>query len=112
MRAWESGAPDSFASVLREDAILTMPPMAAWIRGREAIVDFSQWLRSAMGEVKAMAAIANGEPAVAMYVRAPGTAVFRAAGIHVPVFEGDRIAEVHAFLLPHLFARFGLPDIA
>ena len=110
MHAWESGAPETFASVLREDAILTMPPMAAWLSGREAIADFVVFARGAMGEVRGVATLANGEPAVAFYLRAPGDDRFRAAAIHVPRFDGDRIAEVHAFLLPHRFALFGLPD--
>lgn len=110
MQAWESGAPDVLATVLREDAILTMPPMAAWLAGRDAIADFLAFARVAFGEIKCVPAVASGGPAVAMYVRKPGDDRFRATAIHVPVFEGDRMVEVHAFLLPNLFPLFALPE--
>ena len=110
MRAWESGTPETLATVLRDDAILTMPPMAAWLSGREAIADFVSFVRAAMGETRGLVTSANGEPAVAFYVRAPGDDRFRATAIHVPRFEEGRIVEVHAFLLPQAFVRFGLPE--
>ena len=110
MQAWDSGAPDVLATVLREDAILTMPPMAAWLAGREAIVDFLAFARAAFGEPKCVPIVASGGPAVAMYLRKPGDDRFRAAAIHVPVFDGDRMVEVHAFLLPSLFPLFALPE--
>jgi len=36
--AWESGTPELFANVLRDDAILTMPPMGSWMQGVPSIV--------------------------------------------------------------------------
>jgi RNA polymerase sigma-70 factor, ECF subfamily len=98
-----------FASVLREDAILSMPPMSAWFSGQDAIALFASSLRSTMGELKLVPIVAAGGPALAAYLRAPGETLYRPAAIHVVRIEGDRIAEVHAFLLPHLFARFGAP---
>ncbi len=109
VNAWESGAPDAFASVLRDDAILSMPPMAGWYAGREAIVLFAAWLRGAMGDLKMVQIQASGGPAIAGYTRAPGETVYRPAAIHVLRFDGDRVAEIHAFLLPQYFERFGAP---
>jgi RNA polymerase sigma-70 factor (ECF subfamily) len=47
-------------------------------------------------------------PAVAGYVRRPGTTVFRAQVLDVLRVRGDRIAQITSFEA-HLFAAFGLP---
>lgn len=109
MRAWESGAPDAFATVLRDDAILTMPPMAAWFAGRAAIADFVAWVSATTGGFRCAMTTLSGGPAVAIYSRVPGEDRWVASSIHVLVADGDRASEVHAFLLPELFERLGLP---
>jgi RNA polymerase sigma-70 factor (ECF subfamily) len=109
LRAWESGAPEAFATVLREDAVLTMPPMAAWLKGRDAIADLVQWLHATMGQMKCVVTTAAGGPAIAMYTRKPGGEGWEATAVHVLVVDDDRVAEAHAFLLPGLFHRLGLP---
>ena len=38
--AWEDGDADALAVLLAEDAVLTMPPLPTWFRGRDAIRDF------------------------------------------------------------------------
>jgi RNA polymerase sigma-70 factor (ECF subfamily) len=106
--AWESGA-DVLATLLREDAVLTMPPMPGWYEGAESIRAFASWLLGVLGELRWVPVMAAGVPAVAVYERKPGAKVFTASGIHVVRFDGDRIAEIHAFLQPHIFPRFGLP---
>ena len=47
-------------------------------------------------------------PAVAAYVRRPGTTVFRAQSIDVLRVRDGRIAEITTFE-PHLLPAFGLP---
>ena len=49
------------------------------------------------------------DPAVAFYARAPGAAHFTPQSLHVIEPSGDRIHEIHAFVTPTLFPRFGLP---
>jgi RNA polymerase sigma-70 factor (ECF subfamily) len=38
--AWERGDVDALAAMLIDDATVSMPPYAAWYRGREAIATF------------------------------------------------------------------------
>ena len=109
VHAWETGTPEEFAALLREDALLTMPPLSAWISGGREIADFVGWLRGVVGPMKTVFIAANGAPAVAFYARAPGAAHFTPQSLHVIEPSGDRIHEIHAFVTPTLFPRFGLP---
>jgi len=109
IEAWESGTPDLLARLLRDDAVLTMPPMPSWFAGAEAVLGFLGWLQANGGELRFIPAVAAGATAAAGYLRGPGEAVFRPAGIHLIEWDGDRVASIHAFLIPDRFARFGLP---
>jgi RNA polymerase sigma-70 factor (ECF subfamily) len=108
--AWESGAPELFANVLREDAILTMPPMASWFQGRDAIATLARMLIASMGPIRMIPARTASGPSLAGYVRAPGEALYKATALHVLAIEGDRVVEAHAFVRPDLFAKLGLPE--
>ena len=109
----------AMAALLTQDAKLTMPPNPFWFVGRRAIVDFvSQSLDPALpaffGDWRHVRTRANGRPAVAGYVRRPGTTVYRAQTLEVlrvtggAAGAGGRIAEITTFE-PHLLPAFGLP---
>ena len=53
---------------------------------------------------------ANGQPALAGYLRDDERGGFSAHGINVLTLDGGRVAGIMAFLDPSMFARFGLPD--
>ena len=108
--AWESGTPELFANVLRDDAVLTMPPMTAWMRGPEAIIALVRFIHTHMGSIRMVPARTASGPTLAGYVRAPGEAVYKASALHILTIEGDRVAQSHAFVRPDLFAKFGLPE--
>jgi RNA polymerase sigma-70 factor (ECF subfamily) len=40
VRAWENTDKDAFTALLREDAVMSMPPWPQWYRGRRAIATF------------------------------------------------------------------------
>jgi RNA polymerase sigma-70 factor (ECF subfamily) len=108
--ALEAADAVGLSALLVEDARMTMPPYATWFAGREAIVAFHG--RSVFGGGRAfrhIATRANRQPAAAVYMRAPGETAFLPLAIDVLRVEGGRIAEINAFVLPDLFARFGLP---
>jgi RNA polymerase sigma-70 factor (ECF subfamily) len=109
IEAWESGAPDRFASVLRDDVLFTMPPIPSWFVGMPAVVGIAAWLRVNLGELRCIEAWAAGRLGAACYLRAPGESVFRPATLHVLSWDDERVAEIHAFGGPPDFARHGLP---
>jgi len=86
-----------------------MPPMGVWYAGRESIqralqnfvfVPDSKW--------KLIPTSANGYPAFGIY-RAEGEK-YQAFGLLLPIYAGDKIIEVTAFLSPQLVTRFGLSE--
>ena len=111
IEAWESGAPELLTRLLRDDAVLTMPPMPSWFAGAEAVLGFVGWLQANVGQLRLIPTAAAGGAAAAGYLRGPGESVFRPAAIHVIEWDGDRVASIHAFLIPDRFARFGLPPL-
>jgi ketosteroid isomerase-like protein len=104
---------DAMAELVREDAVLTMPPNPFWFTTREALFAF---IRPNLDPASPMFAghwrhlpvRANGQVAVAGYLRRPGTTVFRGQNIDVLRIEGGRIAAITTFE-PHLYPAFGLP---
>ena len=71
VQAWEASDAAGLVALLREDAILTMPPLPAWYRGRDAIrefLDLHVFSSSAAGrQFRVTAVRANGCPALASY---------------------------------------------
>jgi len=113
LAASRSGDPAAVAALLTSDVVLTMPPNPFWFTSRAAMMSFvAQSFDPAspmyFGEWKHMATMANRMPALAGYVRRPGTTVFRAQALDVLRVRDGRIAEITTFE-PHLFAAFGLP---
>jgi RNA polymerase sigma-70 factor, ECF subfamily len=104
--AWARGDMEAVASLLAEDAVFSMPPWAAWWRGRETIAGFTQ---EACAESRMVVTHASGQPAVAGYSLDGETGRFVASAIDVLTFEGTLIKDITAFVLPELFPRFGLP---
>ncbi|MFI6335938.1 RNA polymerase subunit sigma-70 [Streptomyces sp. NPDC050535] len=104
---------DAMIELVREDAVLTMPPNPFWFTSRDALFAFVRpnlEPESPMfaGHWRHLPVRANGQLAVAGYLRRPGTSVFRAQLIDVLRIEEGRIAEITTFE-PHLFGAFGLP---
>jgi RNA polymerase sigma-70 factor, ECF subfamily len=96
-------------SVLTEDCLLTMPPAPLGYRGRDAIGAFFAAV-PAGGDLTATRLLptrANGQPAVAAYVRDGVTG--RAYGIMVLTVRAGLIGEITGFADPWLFPFFGLP---
>ena len=114
MRAVERADLTAIAVLLAEEVRTMMPPYPVWSRGRDEVMAAlsASWDAGSpqyVGRFRMVATGANGHPAAAAYLRAPGDPVFRAAAIAVLRVEDDRIAEITAFHDPGLFAAFGLP---
>lgn len=70
IQAWEASDAASLAALLREDALLTMPPLPAWYFGRSAIRTFFEahlFAGQAQGRFRLVRTRANDSPALAVY---------------------------------------------
>jgi RNA polymerase sigma-70 factor (ECF subfamily) len=108
--ALERGDADALVALLTEDVTWSMPPLAHWYRGLEAVTDFAVRIPlTGCGSWRHLPTSANGQPAVASYLRHDGTGPHLAWSIDVLTLRGERIAEVTSFVGPGHFAPFGLP---
>ncbi len=113
MRAWEEGDMNSLAAILREDAVLTMPPASTWFQGRAAIAAFfhSLCFSPIRKRFRVLATRANGLPACAAYEWDVADGHYWFNGIMVLRLDGNFVAEITGFGDPGLFKSFGLPEI-
>ena len=108
IEAFERNDVDALVGLLRDDAVLEMPPFELWVQGT---ADIRRWLLAvdAFGQEHFTPVDANGSPAVAIYrPRTPGGQP-TAFSVQVLDAVGGRIAAIHVFLDPALFELFGLP---
>jgi RNA polymerase sigma-70 factor (ECF subfamily) len=115
MDAHERADIDALAELLREDALLTMPPHPMWFVGRASILAFTADVFDPAsplyhGQWRSLPTRANRQPAAAHYVRLPGDSAYRAQVLDVLRVEGGKVVEITAFV-PELFPAFGLPSI-
>jgi RNA polymerase sigma-70 factor, ECF subfamily len=111
MRAWERGDPAAFAALLHEDVVVSMPPIPAWFRGRDAVVAFLG-PRMVPGAQRMVPVEGADEVAFAFYRRdGGGDANFTARAIEVVVWEDGLVRELHAFFDRALVERWGVPAI-
>jgi RNA polymerase sigma-70 factor (ECF subfamily) len=106
--AFERNDMDALVDLLRDDAILEMPPFELWMRGPEHI---RRWFvaADALSQELLTPVAANGSLAVAVYrPRDPGGPP-TAFSIQVLDIGDGRISAIHVFLDPELFELFGLP---
>ncbi|MGH8791324.1 MAG: sigma-70 family RNA polymerase sigma factor, partial [Stackebrandtia sp.] len=101
--AFENSDAAALSRILRDDAVLEMPPFATWFAGADAITRFmkSQGF-AACGGAGMIRTAANGQPAFASYRRDPD-GVNRLHGILVLAVSASGIARISAFLDPELF---------
>jgi RNA polymerase sigma-70 factor, ECF subfamily len=109
--AWEAIDVTALLRLLREDAVMTMPPEPGVFLGSRAIVDFFATVPAggALDRIPLLATRANRQPAVAAYVLDPDANVNRPYGLMVLSLDGDSIAEITGCTDPSVFAAFGLP---
>jgi RNA polymerase sigma-70 factor (ECF subfamily) len=98
----------SLVSLLHEDASFSMPPFPLWVRGHDEISRFMLGQGIHCKGSRLLATSANGGPAVGVYHPA-GPGAFEPWAIVVVEVSDGRIAGLHHFLYPELFAAFGLP---
>ena len=92
----------ALVTLLHEDAIQSMPPFSLWLSGRREIGRFLLGPGAECEGSRLVPTTANGSPAFWQY---------RAGDVpwslQVLELRDGRIAEIHAFVLPALFEKFG-----
>lgn len=107
--AFEGSDVAALVELIREDAIMSMPPDPAWFQGRADILAYlANWVFPRFGPLRALPTAANGVPAVALYGRR-ADGLFEALSLQVVDLRLGRIAEITGFVDPSLFRWFNLP---
>jgi RNA polymerase sigma-70 factor (ECF subfamily) len=108
-RAYESGDVEALVSLLTTDVRMTMPPMALEYLGRDAVGEFFDTVVFRPGRIYDLVPTrANGQPAFAMYLRAPAGGIRHGVGFFVLDVRRDGVSGITRFegsVLP----SFGLP---
>jgi len=96
-------------TLLHDDAVQAMPPYELWLCGAAEI---GRWMLGPGAECRGSrllpAGTANGAVAFGQY-RSDGHGGFTPFALQLIRVDGDRIAEIHSFLMPELlFPLFGL----
>jgi RNA polymerase sigma-70 factor (ECF subfamily) len=100
---------DTLVALLHEDATLSMPPYALWLRGRDAIRAWLLGRGCGCRGSRLLPTAACGSPAFAQYRPAPGGG-WEPWALIVLELAGDRIAAWSSFLdTGTLFPMFGVP---
>jgi RNA polymerase sigma-70 factor (ECF subfamily) len=109
--AFESGDVSSVLALLTQDALLTMPPEPVEFQGPDAIGRFLSTVPAAgaLDRFRLVPTRANGQPALACYLRDPHAPIARAYGLMVLTLRGGRVAAITGFPDTSVFAAFGLP---
>ena len=109
--AFERYDMDSLVALLHEDATLSMPPYAMWLRGH---ADIRGWMLGTGFECRGSRLVvvaANGLPAAGQYRPSGPGGSFEPWALQVLETSGGRITALNAFLdVDRLFPLFGFPD--
>jgi RNA polymerase sigma-70 factor (ECF subfamily) len=108
--ALERGDTDALVALLAKDVTWSMPPLAQWYTGVDAVMDFAVAVPlTRCPSWRYRLTSANGQPAVAFYVGAAPDEVHRAWSITVLTLRGERVAGIVSFLGAEHVVGFGLP---
>lgn len=106
--AFETNDVDGIVALLTNDVKLSMPPLPIEYNGIAHAANFLTHIAALHHDRRVLPTRANGQPALAMYARDPGAAIYRALGLLVVSIAGERVSAITRFDTT-LFAQFGLP---
>jgi RNA polymerase sigma-70 factor (ECF subfamily) len=111
LRAWSAVDIPALVKVLADDAVLTMPPEEIRIDGAAAIGEFFGTVPAdgRLDRIRLVETRANGQPALAAYMREDDEREHQAYGIMVLTIAGGRLSAITGFPGAAAFEPFGLP---
>ncbi len=95
-------------SLLRDDAVMSMPPFALWLHGPEAMGHWFANQGAACEGSRLVPVHANGTAGFGSY-KPDGAGLLKPWAIQVIDVRGGLIAGHHNYIYPELFEQFGLP---
>jgi RNA polymerase sigma-70 factor (ECF subfamily) len=99
MDAMERGDVDAVVAMLAEDAAWSMPPLATWYRGHDALTGFlTVGPLSGEWRWRHLPARANGQPAVGCYTWHADQETYLPFALDVLTLRGAQIKEITAFI--------------
>jgi RNA polymerase sigma-70 factor (ECF subfamily) len=108
--ALERGDADALVALLTEDVTWSMPPLAHWYHGLEAVIDFAVRVPlTGCGHWRHLPVTANCQAAIASYSRIGDEGPFVCWSINVLTLRDNHVAEITSFLGRDHFTAFGLP---
>jgi RNA polymerase sigma-70 factor, ECF subfamily len=112
IRAWENTDVAGLTALLKEDAVMSMPPWKQWYRGRTAIAAFFGRTRRPGGHApfRLVPTAANRQPAFAFYSRWQSPE-WRFHSIQLLTLHEHSIAAMTSFVMPALASVFDLPVV-
>jgi len=109
--AFENADITALMDLLRDDAVFEMPPVPTWFSGRESIGRFlDSRVLDRPGDIRMVPTAANGQPALAGYMRGHD-GFHHAHALQVLTVSASHITRIVSFIDPDLFAVFGLPQV-
>jgi RNA polymerase sigma-70 factor (ECF subfamily) len=110
VKAFEAYDLSALTHLLHEDATLSMPPLALWLRGHDDINAWMEGTGSGCRGSRLIPTVANGMPAFGQYRCSPDGDGHTPWALIVLEISDGRIAAVNNFLdTARLFPLFGLP---
>jgi RNA polymerase sigma-70 factor (ECF subfamily) len=111
LAAWAAVDIEALVAVLSRDAVLTMPPEDVRIEGGAAVGEFfgSVPAEGRLDRIRLVETRANGQPALAAYMREDDESDHSAYGIMVVTIAGGRVAAITGFPGRDVFETFALP---
>ena len=106
--AFEAYDMTGLVALLQEDASMSMPPLALWLRGAQEMVGWYTGFGSACAGSKLVPLTLNGQPGFAQYKPDPEGG-YSAWCLQVLELSAGRIAHIHHFLGEEIFVQHGLP---
>jgi RNA polymerase sigma-70 factor (ECF subfamily) len=111
MRSFEAADVGALVALLTDDAVLEMPPVPLWYRGRAGYGRFMARVFAMRGDDwRTVPVSANGQPAFAAYCRGERGA-YELHTLQVFTVTAAGISRAVVFQDPKVFAVFGLPAI-